>query len=268
LIFFFINLKYYSKPMNYRGSKYFISSNNRKIKYLLLSQKSKITVVFFHGFMSDMMGAKPTEIQKFCKMNKLNFLKFEYSGHGKSSGKFTEGNVSKWTKDAKLLIKSKIKKNKKLIFIGSSMGSWIALNLLPIFKKQIKGFIGIASAPEFLEELMWKKFTKKIKKIIIKKKVYNIENNGYTYPITKQLIFDGRKNKILNHKINLKIPLVLFHGLKDSVVPLKISKRILKICTRSKKKLIKIKNGDHSLSRKSDLKKICYELKCIVNDIN
>ena len=90
--------------MSYKRSKYFTTSNGRKIKYLLLNKKSQITVVFFHGFMSDMIGAKPIEIQKFCKKRKLNFLKFEYSGHGKSTGKFIEGNISKWTNDAKKII--------------------------------------------------------------------------------------------------------------------------------------------------------------------
>ena len=144
------------------------------------------------------------------------------------------------------------------------MGSWIALNLFPNFKKQIKGFIGIASAPEFLEKLMWNKFDKKIKKILLTKKIYYLKVGEYTYPITKQLIFDGRKNKILNNKINLKIPITLLHGTKDDVVPLSFSKKIMKVCKKSKKKLIKIKNGDHSLSRKSDLKKICNELDSII----
>tara|TARA_B100001167_G_C16684155_1_gene263851 strand:- start:34 stop:795 length:762 start_codon:yes stop_codon:yes gene_type:complete len=253
--------------MSYKRTKYFTISNKRKIKYFFLNNKSQITVVFFHGFMSDMVGAKPMAIQKFCRKLKLNFLKFEYSGHGKSTGKFIEGNISKWTYDAKKIIRSKIKNNKKLLFIGSSMGSWIALNLFRIFKKQIVGFIGIASAPEFLEELMWKKFPKKVKKIIMKKKIYNLEHGNYTYPITKQLIIDGRKNKILNNKINLSIPIVLLHGQKDEVVPLKISKKIMKICKKSKKKLIKIKNGNHSLSRKSDLKKICNELNYMLKNI-
>jgi len=149
--------------MHYKRSKFFTTLSKRKIKYLFIKKNSQITVVFFHGFMSDMVGAKPTAIEKFCRKQKLNFLKFEYSGHGRSSGKFIEGNISKWTDEAKQLIKLKIKKDKNLIFVGSSMGSWIALNLFSFFKKQIKGFIGIASAPEFLEELMWKKFSKKIK---------------------------------------------------------------------------------------------------------
>ena len=253
--------------MNYKRSKYFTTLSKRKIKYLFIKKNSQITVVFFHGLMSDMVGAKPTAIQKFCRKLKLNFLKFEYSGHGRSSGKFIEGNISKWTDEAKQLIKSKIKKDKNLIFVGSSMGSWIALNLFSFFKKQIKGFIGIASAPEFLEKLMWKKFSKKIKKIIMTKKIYHLEHGGFIYPITKQLIFDGRKNKVLNNKINLKIPIVLFHGAKDEVVPLNFSKKIFEICKKSKKKLIKIKNGDHSLSRKSDLKKICNELNYMIANI-
>lgn len=253
--------------MNYKRSKYFTTSNKRKIKYLYVKKKSQITIVFFHGFLSDMIGAKPAAIQKFCKKRKLNFLKFEYSGHGKSTGKFIEGNISKWTNEAKQLIKSKTKKVKNLIFIGSSMGSWIALNLFPFFKKKIKGFIGIASAPEFLEELMWKKFNKKIKTIIMNKKIYHLEHGGFTYPLTKQLIFDGKKNKVLNNKINLKIPVVLFHGVKDKVVPINFSRKVLKIFMKSKKKLVKVKNGDHSLSKKNDLKKICNELNQMIKDL-
>jgi len=238
-----------------------------KIKYLFVKKNSQIMVVFFHGFMSDMVGTKPTAIQKYCKKHNLNFLKFEYSGHGRSKGRFIDGNISKWTKEAKQLIKSKIKNNTNLIFIGSSMGSWIALNLFSYFKKNVKGFIGIASAPEFLEELMWKKFSKKIKKTIIREKIYYLEIEKFVYPITKQLIYDGRKNKVLNNKINLKIPITLFHGTKDKVVPIKFSKKILRICKKSEKKIIKIKNGDHSLSRQKDIKKICSGLNKIVKTL-
>jgi esterase/lipase len=205
-----------------------------------------------------MIGKKPSAILKYCRKKKINFLKFEYSGHGKSSGKFTSGNISKWTSDAKQLIKAKTKG--KLLFVGSSMGSWIALNLFPDFKKRIFGLIGIASAPEFLENLMWKKFSKKIKKNIIKNKIYNVQAGDHVYPITKQLIFDGRKNKVLNNRINLKIFMTLFHGLRDKIVPISFSRKIFKICKNSKRKLIIVKNGDHSLSKKSDLKKICNEL--------
>ena len=250
--------------MSYIKSKYFSKFKKKKIKYFFSKKNSQITVIFFHGFMSNMNGKKPMAIQKFCFKHKLNFLRFEYSGHGKSTGNFIEGNISKWTREAILLIKSKTKNDSKLILIGSSMGSWIALNLFFHFKKKIKGFIGIASAPEFLERLMWNKFTKEIKKVIITKKIYYLKSSGYTYPITKQIILDGRKNKVLNNKINLKIPITLLHGSKDKVVPLSFSKKVLNVCKKSKKKLVIIKNGNHSLSRKSDLKKICHELKNII----
>ena len=251
--------------MSYKKSKYFLIARKRRIKYFFLNQNSQITVVFFHGFMSDMIGAKPLAIQKFCRKVKINFLKFEYSGHGKSTGEFINQNISNWTNDAKLLIKAKIKKNKHLIFIGSSMGSWIALNLFSSFKKRIKGFIGIASAPEFLEELMWKKFNKKTRKIIMKKKIYYLEHGDFTYPLTKQLIWDGRKNKILNKKINIKIPITLFHGSNDKVVPVKFSRNILKVFKNANKKIIIIKNGNHSLSTKASLKKICKELNNMIS---
>ena len=252
--------------MSYKKSKYFSTSSKRKIKYLFLDQKSQITVVFFHGFMSDMTGAKPAAIQKYCRKQKLNFLKFEYSGHGKSTGKFIEGNITRWTSDARQLLKAKIKKNNYLIFVGSSMGSWIALNLFSKFKKQIKGFIGIASAPEFLEELMWKKFNKKIKKEIITKKIYYLEHGDYTYPLTEQLIMDGKKNRIFNKKIIMKIPITLFHGLKDELVPFKFSQKVFKLFKTRNKKIIKIKDGDHSLSRKKDLRIICSELRKMTAD--
>ena len=96
--------------MNYKRSKYFTTSNKKKIKYFFLNKKSQITIVFFHGFMSNMLGKKPMAVQKFCKSEKINFLRFEYSGHGKSSGKFTKGNISKWTGEVKIAIKKIIKK--------------------------------------------------------------------------------------------------------------------------------------------------------------
>ena len=215
-----------------------------------------------------MIGKKPKAIEKFCINKQINFMKFEYSGHGKSTGKFIDGNISKWSSEIKQLIKSKIKKDENLIFIASSMGSWISLNLFPYFKKQIKGFIGIASAPEFLQNLMWKKFSKKTKKIIMTKKIYYLKQGSNVYPITKQLILDGKKNKVLNNKINLKIPIILFHGTKDEVIPLNFSKKILKVCKKSQKKLIKIKNGNHSLSRKKDLVRICAELNRLLKGIS
>ncbi len=243
---------------------YYKLSKAKKIRYLKLYQKNCDYVVFLHGFMSDLDGKKPRSFLKFAKKNKLGFLALEYSGHGKSSGKFTKGNISKWTKETSVLIK-KIVKTNKIIFIGSSMGAWIALNQFKIFKKQIKGFLGIGSAPEFLENLMWKKFSKKMKAETIKNRIYNLKHGDYIYPITLQLIKDGRKNKVLNKKINYKINITMVHGQKDEVVPVSYSKKVLKIFKNSRKKLVIIKNGDHSLSSPKHLVTLKKELKLIIN---
>ena len=254
--------------MTSKRFKFFITSNKKKIRYQLLNKEKDLFIIFFHGFMSDITGKKPSIFRKFCRKKKIGFLTFEYSGHGKSSGRFVEENISRWSNDAKRLIKAKTKNKKKLIFIGSSMGSWIILNLFKNFNKQLIGFIGIASAPEFTEEIMWKNFSKEEKKIILKNKIYYLDNDYETpYPITKNLITNGRKNKILNKKIDTKISVILFHGLKDKLVPLKFSREIFKLFKTKNKKIIKIKDGDHSLSRKKDLIKICSELGKITTDI-
>ena len=243
---------------------YYKLSKAKKIRYLKLYQKNCDYIVFLHGFMSDLDGKKPRSFLKFAKKNKLGFLALEYSGHGKSSGKFTRGNISKWTKETSILIK-KIVKTNKIILIGSSMGAWIALNQFKIFKKQIKGFLGIGSAPEFLENLMWKKFSKKMKAETIENRIYNLNHGDYIYPITLQLIKDGRKNKVLNKKINYKINVTMVHGQKDEVVPVSYSKKVLKIFKNSRKKLVIIKNGDHSLSSPKHLVMLKKELKLIIN---
>ena len=174
------------------------------------------------------------------------------------------GNISKWTKDAAYLIKKIVKKN-NFILVGSSMGSWISLNLFKLFENQIKGFIGIGSAPEFLENLMWKKFSKKMKSETIKNGIYNLKHGDYIYPITFQLIKDGRKNKVLNKKIKSKINVTMIHGQKDEVVPVSYSRKVLKIFENAKKKLVIVKNGDHSLSSSKWLKLIKKQLKLIIS---
>ena len=246
--------------------KYLKISNNKKIRYLSNNFQNRLYVVFLHGFMSDIEGEKPKSILKYAKKNKLGFLALEYSGHGRSSGKFTNGNISKWSKDVKILIKKVVKKN-NFILVGSSMGAWLSLNQFKIFKKQIKGFLGIGSAPEFLENLMWKKFTKKMKNEIVKKGIIKLKNGKYEYPISYQLIKDGRRNKILHKRINSKINVTMIHGNKDEVVPQIYSKKVLKVFYNAKKKLVIIKNGDHSLSSKRGLKKINLELNNIVSNI-
>ena len=239
-------------------------SNTKKIRYISKIFKNSSFIVFLHGFMSDLEGKKPNAFLKFAKKNKVSFLALEYSGHGTSSGKFVNGNISKWSKETSILIRKYVKK-KEFVIIGSSMGAWISLNQFKIFKKQIKGFLGIGAAPEFLENLMWKKFTKKMKAETIKKGIYYLKHGNYTYPITLQLLSDGRKNRVFNKKIKSKIKVTMVHGQKDEVVPVSYSKKMLKIFTNAKKKLVTVKNGDHSLSSNKGLKILKKEIKLITS---
>jgi len=246
--------------------KYLKISNTKKIRYLSNNYTKNLYIVFLHGFMSDLTGDKPKTLQKYCRKKKIGFLGLEYSGHGKSSGKFTNGNISKWTKEIQILVKKIVKKN-DFILVGSSMGSWLSLNQFKYFQKQIKGFMGIGSAPEFLERLMWKKFTKKMKQETIIKGIYNLKHGDYEYPITYQLIKDGRKNKVFQKRFKAKINVTMIHGKKDEVVPVVYSRKILRLFKKAEKKLVIIKNGNHSLTNKKNLKKITLELDKIVSNV-
>ena len=100
---------------------HFKISKHKKIRYLKIFQKKNTYIVFLHGFMSDLEGKKPKTFLNFAKKNKLGFLALEYSGHGKSTGKFTNGNITKWTKETTILIKKVVKKN-RVILVGSKIG--------------------------------------------------------------------------------------------------------------------------------------------------
>ena len=243
--------------------KYHKVSKNKKIRFIYNIHKDAPFIVFLHGFMSDLEGKKPNVFLKFAKKNKLSFLALEYSGHGKSSGKFINGNITKWSNETSVLIKKFVKK-KDFTIVGSSMGAWLALKQFQEFKNQIKGFLGIGSAPEFLENLMWKKFTKKMKSETFQKGIIQLKHGNYEYPITLQLIKDGRKNKVLNKRINTIINVTMVHGQKDEVVPVSYSRKVLKIFQKAKKKLVIVKGGDHSLSSQKWLKMIIKELKLII----
>ena len=241
---------------------YIYFKKDKKLRILNNKLNSKLTIVFLHGLKSDLEGKKPLFLNRYCKKNKVNFLSLEYSGHGKSYGKFENGTISNWKNNVKFVIHKIIKKEKFLI-VGSSLGAWLGLLQFQEFKKQIIGFIGVGSAPEFLDRLIWQKLKDNEKKLLLKKKFYMLKSDGYEYKIKLALLKDGRKNKVLNKKINSKIPVFLIHGKKDDVVPLKLSKKIFSIFPQAKKKIKIIKGGDHSLSRRGDLN----ELANLINEI-
>mgnify|MGYP001189887590 CR=1 FL=1 len=256
-----------------KNFKYLKISNTKKLRYMVNYFQKNLYIIFLPGFMSDIDGKKPQAFKRYAVKKKLGYLAVEYSGHGKSSGEFTNGNISSWSADAKYSIRKIVKKN-KFILIGSSMGAWISLNQFKFFQKQILGFIGIGSAPEFLDRLMWKKFTKKIQNEIVNKGISVITHGSSKskqkrneYPITHQLIKDGRKNKVLSKKIKSKIIVTMIHGQKDEAVPVSFSKKVISLFPFAKKKLVIIKNGDHSLSNKQPLKRIIKELDIVVKNV-
>jgi esterase/lipase len=250
--------------MNNLKQNFFRTKNNQKIHYKFINNKSLITIIFLHGLMSDIKSKKAKFLKKFVNKNKINLLLFEYSGHGKSSGQFTDFSIKNWIEDSRSILKNLIKKG-KIILIGSSMGAWIGIVLIKYFHQRIKGFIGIAPAPDFTEELIWKKLNIFEKNNIRKNKIYKLKSSHNNfYPITKKFIFDGKKILILNKKIKCNFKVELLHGIRDSSVPWAYSINLTKTLIAKKLKLTIIDDGDHSLSRVQDLKKLELAIKNII----
>ena len=250
--------------MNNLKQNFFRTKNNQKIHYKFINNKSLITIIFLHGLMSDIKSKKAKFLKKFVNKNKINLLLFEYSGHGKSSGQFTDFSIKNWIEDSRSIVKNLIKKG-KIILIGSSMGAWIGIVLIKYFHQRIKGFIGIAPAPDFTEELIWKKLNIFEKNNIRKNKIYKLKSSHNNfYPITKKFIFDGKKILILNKKIKCNFKVELLHGIRDSSVPWAYSINLTKTLIAKKLKLTIIDYGDHSLSRVQDLKKLELAIKNII----
>ena len=250
--------------MNNPKQNFFLTKNNQKIHYEFINNKSLTTIIFLHGLMSNIQSKKAKHLKKFVNKNKINLLLFEYSGHGKSSGKFTDFSIKNWVNDSRSIIKKFIKKN-KIVLVGSSMGAWIGVILIKYFYQRIKGYVGIASAPDFTEELIWKKLNTSEKNNIKKNRIYKLKSNHNNfYPITKKFIIDGKKNLILNKKIKCNFRVELLHGINDSSVPWFYSLKLLKTLISKKINLTIINDGDHSLSRTQDLKKLDLAIKNII----
>lgn len=250
--------------MNNPKQNFFLTKNNQKIHYEFINNKSLTTIIFLHGLMSNIQSKKAKHLKKFVNKNKINLLLFEYSGHGKSSGKFTDFSIKNWVNDSRSIIKKLIKKN-KIVLVGSSMGAWIGVILIKYFYQRIKGYVGIASAPDFTEELIWKKLNTSEKNNIKKNRIYKLKSNHNNfYPITKKFIIDGKKNLILNKKIKCNFKIELLHGIRDSSVPWVYSINLTKTLIAKKLKLTIIDDGDHSLSRVQDLKKLDLAIKNII----
>ncbi len=226
----------------------------------------KPTVVFFGGLMSDMEGTKATALEKHCLAKGYGFLRFDYSGHGSSSGKFVEGTIGLWAKDAIALIEAIA--GGDIIIIGSSMGGWTGLLAGLKLKDRLKAFIGIAAAPDFTERLMWQGFTTQQQEEIKANGKIEMPSDFSDEPfiVSYDLIKDGREQLLLDAPIHLNIPVRLFHGAKDKDVPSEFPLDISKALTSNDVEIILVKDGGHSLSEPKDLKRLMNMLDQLMAD--
>lgn len=219
------------------------------------------TVVFLAGFMSDMEGAKALALDAFCQSRGQSCLRFDYSGHGQSSGEFTDGTIGIWKEDALAVIDQVTTGD--LILVGSSMGGWIGLLCAVERKARIKGFVGLAAAPDFTRELCWDKYSDEIKATLKQDGVYYeaCDYGDEPYAITMTLLREGNDHLIMNRQIDLDCPVRLIQGMKDSDVPPVTAQRISDRLKSGDVVITYVKNGDHRLSTEADLKRLCQTVK-------
>ena len=213
----------------------------------------KTGIVFLSGFGSDMQGKKALFIEKWAKDNDHSFLRFDYSGHGLSSGELMHTCFSDWYNDTQYLIK-KVTRGQQLL-VGSSMGGWIMLMLAKRIPNKINSMIGLAPAPDFPKLLIWDKMDKVQQARLVKEKNINITNkDGSNSEFSYKLIKDSFNNLFFKEPIQFKGAVYLFHGMKDYDVPYTISIDIINNIIGSKNiRLLLEKEGGHRLSEINQL---------------
>ncbi len=222
------------------------------------------TVVYLYGFRSDMNGEKVQYLETLCQDHGLGFLTFDYSGHGQSSGKFEEGNISQWLADSLTMIDHLTKG--PVIVVGSSMGGWLAFLAALHRPHRIVGLLGMASAPDFTERLMWEQFTP-IQQAEVMSQGWTViptEYNPKGWTITKNLIESGRNHLLLGKPIALNIPIRLIHGMLDVNVPFSFSQSLLELVTSQDVALTLLKSANHRLSEEGDKRILGHHLQELV----
>lgn len=240
--------------------------NGSRIAYEKLSGK-RPGVVFLGGFHSDMTGTKATALLAHCRSVGRAFVRFDYTGHGESSGSFEDGTIGGWTEDA-VSILDEVAEGPQVL-VGSSMGGWIMLLAALRRPERVSGLVGIASAPDFTEDLIWNQLSEDAQSALkeIGRWYRPSEYEGEGYPITMRLIEEGREHLLLRGEIEISSPVRLIHGMKDTDVPWRVSKRLSSALVGDDVTLTLVKNGDHRLSAASDighLKNIVENLCCQV----
>ncbi len=208
------------------------------------------SIVFLGGFASDMNGAKATAIYQFCKKNNIALVLFDYLGHGYSSGNFIDYTVSDWCENCIKVIDELT--DGRQVIIGSSMGGWLMLLTALQLPQKILALIGISSAPDFTEDLIFKQLSNAQIEELDSHEIIDFsprQDNHYTYKITKNLIIDGRKNLLFTQEeIKVECPIRLLHGMSDQDVPYYTSLKIVEKVQSDDVKVDLIKSAKHNMS--------------------
>jgi len=210
-------------------------------------------VVFLGGFKSDMEGTKAIFLRDWAVANGRAFLRFDYSGHGQSSGEFIEGCIGDWAADASETIQTLT--SGPQVLVGSSMGGWISLILSQRGEIDIAGLVGIAAAPDFTEDSMWAGFDDAQRKLLASEGQIALPSDyGEPYIITKRLIDEGRNNLVLRKPLKLPYTCRFLQGTDDADVDQSVPLRILEQAQGDDIQLTLIKGADHRFSSPECLK--------------
>lgn len=212
-------------------------------------------VLFCSGFMSDMDGTKAVALEEAMTGLGRGYTRFDYLGHGQSTGHFIDGTISRWTDDA-VAILDECTAGPQII-VGSSMGGWIGLRLALLRPDRIAGFVGIAAAPDFTTRL-WDDMPEEGKADIVSNGHWeqSSEYSDEPYIITKKLIDDGPRNFVMNGQIDISCPVHLLQGMKDDSVPWKTALQIQEALESDDVTVSLVKNGDHRLSEPDDITRL------------
>jgi pimeloyl-ACP methyl ester carboxylesterase len=213
-------------------------------------------VMFLGGFMSDMSGVKATTLEAHCRQSGRAFVRFDYFGHGQSSGRFADGTISRWLEDAQAVL-DEVASGPQLL-VGSSMGGWLMLRLALARPARVHGLTGVAAAADFTEDLLYRQFNAPMRATLMRDGVIEIPSDyGDTpYPITRALIEDGRRHLVLGGPIEVHCPVHLLQGMMDRDVPWQTTLRIAERLESGSVVVTLIKDGDHRLSRPKDLARL------------
>jgi pimeloyl-ACP methyl ester carboxylesterase len=213
-------------------------------------------VIFMGGFKSDMTGTKAVALEELCRARGAAFVRFDYQGHGMSSGRFEDGGIGLWSQDA-LTVFDQTTSGPQIV-VGSSMGGWMMLLTALARPDRVAALVGIAAAPDFTEDLIWSTLDEADRTTLMETGVLMQPSDyGEPYPYTRHLIEDGRKHLLLRQTIPLTCPVRLLHGMRDADVPWRTSQRIAERLTGEDVRITLVKDGDHRLSREQDIALLC-----------